>query len=131
MPFRIALFAFNQLSEEFSHSLFCLVEGAAPRTRNSIYAPYALACSFLVRTEIAPRFQPMKNGIQRPWADFVSMTGQLFGHSRTKNQLLCGVMQNVEANHAGIEVAILTHNRISLSNYDITSLYVLRNGYSN
>jgi hypothetical protein len=56
------------------------------------------------------------------------MTGQFFGHPRAKDQLLLRVMQDVETNHAGIEVAVVTHNRTSLSNYDNIVLNMLRNG---
>jgi len=35
-------------------------------------------------------------------------------------------MQDVETNHAGVEVAVITHNRISLSNYDNIDLNDLR-----
>ena len=52
----------------------------------------------------------MKDRIHGSWADFVSMTSQFFGHSRAKDELLIRMVQNVEADHPGIEIAIIVHH---------------------
>ena len=52
----------------------------------------------------------MKNRIHGSWADLVSMTSQFFGHSRAKDELLIRMVQNVEADHPGIEIAIIVHH---------------------
>src|SRR5258708_37846185 len=106
---RIGLFAFNQFSEEFSHPLFGLVEGAAPGARNAIDAADALSRSFLTGAQVASLFEAMKNRIQRSGTDFVSVSRQLPGHSSPKNRLFSCMMQNMQANHSRIEVAVFTH----------------------
>src|SRR5579863_10237804 len=106
---RMGLFAFNQLSEEFSYTLFGFVKGAAPRIRNAIDAADVLSRSFLTGAQVATPFEAMKNRIQSSRADVVSVPGQLPGHSSPKNRLFACMMQNMQANHSGIEVAIVTH----------------------
>jgi hypothetical protein len=51
----------------------------------------------------------MKDWIHRTGADLVSVPGQFFTHARAKNGPFFCVMQNVQTDHAGIEVAIVVH----------------------
>ena len=50
--------------------------------------------------------QAVQQRIHRARTELVSVAPKLFDHLQSKNRLLAGVIQDVETNQAGIEVAV-------------------------
>ena len=75
----------------------------------------------------------MKNRIERSRTDLVPVPGEFFCHARAKDQLLLRMMENVEADHSGIEIAVVCHirKRRSLSRNDIMARKRMLTGYMN
>jgi hypothetical protein len=69
-------------------------------------AAYAFSGPLFTGLQVATFFEAMKNWVHRPGTDLISMADQLFTHARAKNRSFFCVMQNVQTDHAGIEVAI-------------------------
>jgi hypothetical protein len=49
----------------------------------------------------------VKDGIQGSRAQTIAVSGQLLHHAETENRFLLGMMKDVEANEAGIQVSVI------------------------
>jgi hypothetical protein len=104
------LLLFNQLSKKLPYTLSGFPERPASGSCNAIHTAHTLSGSFLAGPQITTLLEPMKYWVQSSGTDFVSMASQFFGHSRAKDQLLIRMVQDVEPDHPGIEIAIIVHH---------------------
>ncbi len=62
--------------------------------------------------EVAFLFEPVEKGVEAAGADTVAMAGELFDHAEAEDRFFDGMVQDVEANQAGIEIAVRGRIRI-------------------
>jgi hypothetical protein len=58
----------------------------------------------------------VQDWVQRTGADPISMPSEFFEHPQTKDRLLSGVMEDVQAYQAGIQIAVI---------FDVAYLFVI------
>src|SRR5690349_2506996 len=97
IPFS-GMLIFERFGEELPYLLLrrcqSLVSGLRCPIRSASPAPLAL----LPRPKQAAHLQSMQHGIDGTCAEPVAVPAQLFDHAQTKDRLLAGMVQNVQAN---------------------------------
>ena len=79
----------------------------ATKRGRTINAAQRFAVALLSGAEVALPFETAKQRIKRAGADAVAVAREFFHHAEAEDGLLDGVMEDVEADQAGIEVAIV------------------------
>jgi hypothetical protein len=60
-------------------------------------------------SQIAFSFQAVQQRLERAGADAVAVAGQFFNHTEAEDGLLGRVVQDVQTDQAGVEVAVLSY----------------------
>ena len=95
---------FKQFGEELPHLLLRRCQSLLARASRAVRSSTAAAIALLVRAQHAGHFQPMQHGINRPSAQPVAVSSELFDHAQAKDRLLAGMVQNVPPNQTRVEV---------------------------
>src|SRR6185437_2597901 len=97
---------FKQLAEQLLDFFLRLRQRFLSRGSRSIYMPTAAANPDNLAVKQPLALQAVQQRIHRARTEPVSVTPKLFDHLQSKNRLLAGVIQDVEPNKPGIEVAV-------------------------
>src|ERR1035441_5566134 len=105
-PVFIPLLAFHELSKQLAHLDLGCLESFPSQSGGAINLAQRLAIALLPGTEIALLLQPVEQGIQTAWADPVAVPRQFLDHAEPENGFFRGVMQDVQPDQAGVEIAV-------------------------
>src|SRR3989475_10672301 len=103
-PPRSTLFPYTTLFR--SHFHFRRFQRHAAARRGAVHAPHLAPDRLPGRLQIALPLQPVQDGIERPRTERIAVASKLRDDSEAEDRLLGGVMEDVEADEAAIEVAI-------------------------
>jgi hypothetical protein len=93
----IAAPIFEKLSKQLSDLLFPGRQGASASGREPVYTTNLARLYTSMRSEQPLLFEPVKDRVQRPGAELVSVSRKLFDHPETEDSFLNCVMENVKA----------------------------------
>src|SRR5580700_6077556 len=71
-----------------------------------VHAPQRLALSLFGRSQVPFLFKALEERIQAPWADAVAVAGKLLDHAQAEHWPLNCMMQNVEPDQSGVQIAV-------------------------
>jgi len=108
---RRALLVLEQLAEELADFGFCRSEDASAGRRGSVEPANTTAVSVRGGLQITLGLEAVQDGIQRARAETIAVPGQLFDHPQAEDLTLPGVVEDVQANESGIEVAVVRGHR--------------------
>src|SRR5579872_7124214 len=106
LPRDPTLFALDQLAEQLAHLALGGIERLAARRGGAIQLSQRFAIAQLSGFQIALLFEPVQQRIKTPGANAVTMPGKLFDHPETEDGLFDGVVQDVQPDEAGVEIAV-------------------------
>lgn len=87
---------------------FCLrcCQRFSPERSCPVYSPQRLAVSLLGRPQVSLLFEALKERIQAPRTDAVSVTRQFFDHPQTEDRTFNGVVEYMEPDQARVQVTV-------------------------
>jgi len=97
----------DQFVKELAHLVLRCRERFFAQGSRAVQASERLAVPVFAGPEIAFFFQALKQGIEAAWADAVAVTGEFLDHAQAENGAFDGVMEDVEADEAGVQVAVI------------------------
>jgi hypothetical protein len=81
-------------------------EGTASGWGGAVDAAQGFAISLLGGAEIALLLEAVEQGVEAPRADAIAVPGELLDHTEAENGFFGGMVEDVEADEAGVEVAV-------------------------
>ena len=101
------LFAFHdEFSKQFAYLVLGGLQGFPAEWRGAVHLPQGLAISLCGGSQVSFLLQPMKKRIEASWTDPVPMPGKLFDHAQSEDWLFGGVVQNMQAYQARVQITI-------------------------
>ena len=105
-PVFTPLLAFHEFSKQLAHLDLGCLQRLPSESGRTVNLAQRLAVALLAGTQVALLLQPVKQRIQAARADPVAVPPQFFDHAEPEDGLFDGVMQDVQPNQAGVQIAV-------------------------
>jgi hypothetical protein len=105
-------YVLHEFEEQLSDLALRCYERVLATRRRAVHFPPGSSGGFLGRSEVSLLFQPVQDWVQSSRTDPISVPCKLLDHAEAENRFLGRVMQDVEADKAGVQVAVVAVRRL-------------------